>query len=190
MAQQILAQEDARIGLQSTGGGRSMLRSRTPTAVFEALQAQDGEYFHWTVFADIRSALAHIPEGVGVVVGYIISEEDAKPRDIIAEKQAGASKKSAKKAASKKGVVKVARKAAPADDDPFAEDEEDDGSAPPQRRIAVALPASKKGAVKASVARPTVAVKGPAARRPRVQGALPKPGVARRGGKGVRYSDE
>jgi hypothetical protein len=167
--QQILAQEDARIGLQSTGGGRQMLRSRIPTDVFKVLEAQDGEYFHWTVFPDMQAALAHIPKGVGVVIGYIISEEDANPRDIIAEKQTGAAKKSAKKGASKKGGVKVARKPAPVEDDAFAE-EEDDGSAPPTRRpVAVA------------VARRPVAVQ--TARAP-----IAKPGVSRKGRK-VRYRE-
>lgn len=175
--QQILAQEDARIGLQSTGGGRQMLRSRIPTEMFTVLQAQDGEYFHWTVFTDMQAAVAHIPEGVGVVVGYIIPETDAKPRNVIAEKQADA-KKSAKKGASKKGVVKLAPKAAPVDDDPFGE-EEDDGSAPPKRRVVVATP--KKQA-------PTVVARKPVAASV-VRAPIAKPGVTRKGRKVVRYRE-
>lgn len=177
-----LVVEDARIGMQGTGGGRESLRTRIPGGVLSTLEAQDGEYFHWQVFSDIREAMGHIPEGTPITIGYIISEEDAKPRDLIAEKKAGAKKGGATKSA-KKGPAK--RPAASASNDPFADDEEE----APVRRVARPVAVAARPAAVAS--RPTAApsLRGVAGRHPRREGPLAKPGASRRAkrGGGIRY---
>lgn len=164
--------EDARIGLQGTGGGRESLRTRIPGAILSTMQAQDKEYFHWQVFNDINDALTHIPEATPITIGYIISEEDAKPRDLIAEKQAGA----AKKGGAKKAATRPAQ--------PLSAFDEEGEEVPARRPVARPTAVASRSTVARRPAPTPVA-----GRQPRREGPIARPGTSRRPkrGGGIRY---
>jgi hypothetical protein len=205
---EVVVTADAVIGFQKNKSGGGLKRSRVPADVIDAMEGQDGEYFRYTVL--------RYPNGGLRVIGDIVSADEARPRDLIAEKQQqAASKAPAKTARKKKGPQEsgddlMGAFGAADESDGYADEDEDDDDEPPVATLpkaggivarggkgrkvsgngpASSLPALPSTGTPTRQAQKTVAALPTiAGRQPRVQGAIAKPGIARKKG-GVKYTD-